>query len=66
LILDGSILDRLRDTIVFKYHKVLGHFVVFNSEEYLGIDLSIDQMTQLSQEIADLAQKAKQEEEGND
>jgi hypothetical protein len=38
---------------------------VFEEGEYFDTNLSIDQMMQLSQEIADLAQKAKQEEEGN-
>ncbi len=40
-------------------------FVVFEEGEYFDANLSIDQMMQLSQEIADLAQKAMQEEEGN-
>ena len=63
--MDGSILNRLRDTIGFEYDKRLGFFVVFEEGEYFDTNLSIDQMMQLSQEIADLAQKAKQEEEGN-
>jgi hypothetical protein len=46
----------LRNSIGFEYDK----------GEYFDTNLSIDQMMQLSQEIADLAQKAKQEEEGND
>lgn len=57
--MDSSILNRLRDTIVFEYNKRLGHFVVFEDGEHFGPSLSIDQMMQLSQEIADLAQKAK-------
>ena len=57
--MDGSILNRLRNSIGFEYDKRLGFFVVFEEGEYFDTNLSIDQMMQLSQEIADLAQKAK-------
>lgn len=59
---DGSTLETLVDTIIFEYDKSLGHFVVFEGGEYFGIDFTIDQMMKLSQEIAELAQKARQEE----
>lgn len=56
-----SVLNVLRDGIIFEYDKKLKHFVVFEGGEYFGTNLSIDQMIKLSQEIAELAQKARQE-----
>ena len=61
--MEKSILKLLQDSVIFEYDKNLGHFVVFEGGEYFGVDLSIDQMMKLSQEIAELAQKAKQEQE---
>jgi hypothetical protein len=60
--LDKSVLETLQDSIIFEYDKDLGRFLVFEGGEYFGRDLSIDQMMKLSQEIAELAQKARQEE----
>ncbi len=58
----GLILNRLRDSIVFYHIKKLGVFVVvFKGEKFYSEILSIDQVTQFSQEIANLAQKARQE-----
>ncbi len=59
----GLILNRLRDSIIFTHIKKSGVFVViFKGEKFYSETLSIDQVMQFSQEIANLAQKAKQEE----
>jgi hypothetical protein len=63
LALSGLILNRLRDSIIFTHIKTLGVFVViFKGEKFYSETLSIAQVMQLSQEIANLAQKARQEE----
>jgi hypothetical protein len=62
LVLTGLILNRLRDSIIFTHIKKSGVFVViFKGEKFYSETLSIDQVMQFSQEIANLAQKARQE-----
>ncbi len=59
--MEKSILDILRDTVIFEYDKERGCFDLFEYEDYCCTTLTIDQMMRLSQEIAELAQKATQE-----
>ncbi len=62
MVLESLILNRLQDSIIFIHIKKLGVFkVIFKGEKFYSETLSIAQVMQLSQEIANLAQKARQE-----
>jgi len=66
LVLEKSVLDLLQNSVIFEYDKKSDVFLVFEHDDYYGTTLTIDQMMKLSQEIAELAQKARQEEGQSD